>query len=224
MSIKDLVAVKGKHSTLGYIANADNISDEDAVMVSTLRQAGAVLFCKTTMPQTGMAIETSSPLYGTTMNPYNRNLSAGGSSGGEGALVALRGSPIGLGTDIGGSIRVPCAFNGLYGIRPSTRRISYKGGMSTVFGQISVPPANGPLCHSLDDVELICKVGIDAKHYKVDPNVVPIPWKANVDIPKKLTIGVMYTDGYVIPHPPVLRGLRETAEKLKAAGHDGLHQ
>jgi amidase len=99
----------------------------ESEMIRELRNLGAVLYCKTSVPHTLMMGETINNIIGYTLNPKNRNLAAGGSSGGEGALIGLKGSPIGFGTDIGGSIRIPAGFNGLYGIRPSHGRMPYEG-------------------------------------------------------------------------------------------------
>ncbi|EXJ84240.1 hypothetical protein A1O3_04907 [Capronia epimyces CBS 606.96] len=220
VSIKDHVNVAGLRSTLGYCRWADNRPSEDAVLVQALKQAGVVIFVKTTMPVTGMAIETVSQLWGRTKCGFNRALVSGGSSGGEGALVGMYGSPIGIGTDIAGSIRVPCAFNGLYGIRPSTRRLSYEGITSNVSGGRAIAAAIGPMCHSIRDVELICQVVTKANPWYQDPNVVQKPWLPRPAIPTKLSIGLLKFDQVVMPHPPILRALDDAATKLKAAGHE----
>lgn len=220
ISIKDHVNVAGLRSTLGYCCWADNIPSEDSVLVKALKGAGAIVFVKTTMPVTGMAIETVSQLWGRTLNGFNRSLVSGGSSGGEGSLVGLYGSPMGIGTDIGGSIRVPCAFNGIYGIRPSTRRLSYEGMTSNVSGSRTIAGAIGPMCHSVRDIELLCKVVTDAQPWLEDIGVVPLQWQPRPPIPAKLTIGILSFDGVVMPHPPVLRGLDEVVQKLRAAGHE----
>ena len=89
----------GHPVTLGYMAWSDVISEKDSILVKALRDAGAVFYVKTTMPQTGMALETWSTLWGRTLNPRNNKLGSGGSSGGDGALIALRGSPIGPSSD-----------------------------------------------------------------------------------------------------------------------------
>lgn len=99
------------------------MSKENAVLVTLLLEQGAVLYVKTNVPQSLMLSETVNAVYGTTVNPFNRNLTCGGSSGGEGALIAMRGSPLGVGSDVGGSIRIPAAWQGLYGLRPSYNRI-----------------------------------------------------------------------------------------------------
>jgi amidase len=220
VSIKDHVNVTGLRTTLGYISWADNIPSQDAIYVKTLKKAGAIIFVKTTMPVTGMAIETVSNLWGRTTNGFNRDLVAGGSSGGDGALVGMYGAPVGIGTDVAGSIRVPCAFNGLYGLRPSGRRFSYDGVATSVRGSRGIPPVIGPMVHSLRDVELICNIQATDGHWDEDPSVMRMSWEPNPAVAEKLSIGILAFDGVVMPHPPILRGLREAAKKLRAAGHE----
>jgi hypothetical protein len=94
--------MEGLGLNAGYVAWWDKVATEDARVLQILWRAGAVFHARTTQPQTLMHLETDSNLYGTTVNPYNRDVSAGGSSGGEGALIGLRGSCLGIGTDIGG--------------------------------------------------------------------------------------------------------------------------
>ena len=102
----------------------------ESELVKELRALGAVLYCKTSVPHTLMSGESINNIMGYVWNPKNRNLSAGGSSGGEGALIGLKGSPLGFGSDIGGSVRIPAGFSGLYGMRPSSGRVPYEGGQS----------------------------------------------------------------------------------------------
>ena len=104
-------------------------------------------------------MEMESNLFGRTVNPYNTELSPGGSSGGEAALIALRGSLLGIGTDIGGSVRVPAAWCGIYSLKPSIARTP-SSGMQTWFheGVDYILAVIGPMARSLDDLELYCKV------------------------------------------------------------------
>lgn len=213
--------LKGHPVTLGYIQWHDMIPDQDSVLVGALRSAGAVFFVKTTMPQTGMALETWSTLWGRTVNPRNRLLGSGGSSGGDGALIALRGSPIGPASDIGGSIRAPAAFNGLYSIRPSAERIP-RGGMRTIAtGQISIKTSCGPICHSMEDLDMFTQIINGYPRAVFDGSYVPLPWRDVQMGERKLVFGILEFDGVCMPHPPILRAIRETAAKLRAAGHEG---
>jgi amidase len=111
VSLKDQLDVAGKELNMGYASWLGRISKEDAALVTVLKRAGAVLYARTNVPQTLMIGETVNYVYGRTTNPYNREHTSGGSSGGEGALIAFGGSPLGVGSDIGGSIRVSdCQF------------------------------------------------------------------------------------------------------------------
>ncbi|KAM0539863.1 hypothetical protein ACHAO7_011759 [Fusarium culmorum] len=220
VALKDFHFVAGRPTTTGYVSRRDFRPEHDSALVKTLRDAGAVFYCKTTMPQSGMAIETMSNLWGRTLNPYNTGLSAGGSSGGDAVLVALKGTPITPSTDLGGSIRVPAAFNGLYAIRPTSDRIP-KGGMDNINGgQISIKLSCGPICHSMEDLEAFTKLINAHPANQHDPTSVPVPWKTVKPIEGKLTIGLMKWDKVVMPHPPVLRALDHTKQALEKAGHE----
>lgn len=229
---------------MGFVSWHDRKVGSDASVVRLFRTAGgrrdnqpltmfrqvfadaarnpAIPFARTTMPQTGMLLETVSNLYGRTMNPFNRGFSAGGSSGGDGSLVAMHGSPFCPSTDIGGSIRAPASFNGLYGIRPTADRIPKSGMSSAAPGQVSVKVSSGPVCHSMEDIKLVTKLLLTHGDYiGFEPTAVPLPWKEHVSLPERLTFGLLKTDGCVEPQPPVARSLNETAATLKAAGHNG---
>jgi amidase len=163
VSLKDQFHVKNVETSMGYvgwIGTFEGKEDDprqgkyESEMVRELRNLGAVLYCKTSVPHTLMAGETVNNIIKYTYNPKNRNLSCGGSSGGEGALIGLRGSPLGFGTDIGGSIRIPSAFNGLYGIRPSAGRLPYEGMANSMDGQNTVLSVVGPLATTAGSVKL----------------------------------------------------------------------
>lgn len=96
-------------------------------IVNKLLVAGAILYVKTNLPQTMYAFECCNPLWGRTVHPYNDAYTSGGSSGGEAALIAMDGSPVGIGTDIGGSLRIPPAYCGIYSLKPANGRVSYHG-------------------------------------------------------------------------------------------------
>ena len=220
--IKDMYDLKGQRSTMGFVSWFDVIADKDSSLVKVLRAAGAVFYSKTTMPQAGMMLETRSNLWGETPNPFNKKLVAGGSSGGDSVMVAMRGSPVAPSSDIGGSIRAPAAFNGLYSIKPTADRIPKGGLRSAAPGNISVKVSCGPVCHSVDDLNTFTKViNAHGSLTQYEPNMIPIRWR-DVEIPTgKLSFGVWEWDGVVNPHPPVARALKETAQKLIDAGHEG---
>lgn len=141
-------------------------------------------------------MECSNIIYGETVNPYNRNLTAGGSSGGEGACIGLRCSAIGIGTDIGGSIRYPAAFCGAYGIRTTALRNPYKGVILAGDGQESIRCVIGPLANSLTDLKLVQKTIIDQEPWEEETSLVPLTWKQLPPLkPTQITVGVMWEDG-----------------------------
>jgi amidase len=159
---------KGLETSMGYVSWLGKIDTSESVLVSLLRKAGAIFYTKTSVPQTLMVCETVNNIIGRTVNPRNKNWSCGGSSGGEGAMVGIRGGVIGVGTDIGrlynsgyriksllnvsigGSIRVPSAFNFLYGIRPSHGRMPYAKMANSMEGQETVHSVVGPIAHSAE--------------------------------------------------------------------------
>ncbi|KAF5252847.1 hypothetical protein FANTH_2171 [Fusarium anthophilum] len=218
IALKDIHCVARHASTMAFVSGRNNVVAQDSAVVAALRAEGAIFFCKTTMPQSAMAIETVSNLWGRTLNPSNRDLNAGGSSGGDAVLVAMKGTPLTPSTDLGGSIRVPAAFNGLYALKPTAARIP-KGGMPDL-GQSLIQVSFGPICHSLEDMELLARV-INAHPYnRFDVTCAPVPWR-RIDAPEgKLKIGLMNWDGAVRPHPPILRALEHTKQLLIKAGHE----
>ncbi|RMJ11864.1 hypothetical protein CDV36_008521 [Fusarium kuroshium] len=243
ISLKDQFHVKGVDTTMGYvgwIGSNLGISDlkqshqVESQIVTELLSLGAVLFCKTSLPQTLLFGETKNNIIGQTLNPYNQHLSCGGSSGGEGALMALRGSSLGVGTDIGGSVRIPAGFCGVFSIKPTPERLSYRDVANTNPGQNTYRSTVGFLGTSLDALELLLKSVLTTKPWQRDPSVVPVPFRQEVidsytsradergrakSTTQPLKIGIFWTDGVVGPHPPVVRGLRIVHDSLKSSGH-----
>lgn len=223
VSIKDHINIKGRYTTAGYISWARNpVKEKDAPLVEILRNAGAVMYCKTNNPQCMMTLETVNNIYGRTVNPWNNKIGPGGSTGGEGALIAMHGSPLGVGTDVAGSIRIPAAYCGVYGFTPSAKRVSLRGSECTMTGQESIVAVAGPLGRSVDDLELFFQVNSDAKPWLKEP-LLRMPWVSEISQMQnqKLRIGVMTWDEVVMPHPYITRVIREVTKKLKGAGHEG---
>lgn len=203
----------------GYVAE----EPVDSSIAKLLLQNDAVILAKTTVPQGIMHLDTTSNLYGQTLNPCNLALSPGGSSGGESALVAGGGSAMGVGSDIGGSIRQPCGVTGLYGIRPTTQRLPYAGIRSTMPGNEAVGSSLGPMAKSLRDLELFMSslMNQNTRPWDWDHTVLPMPWR-KVDTllqngasrTKPIIVGVMMEDGVVRPTTPVRRALCNWVEQL----------
>ncbi|KAL6859778.1 Acetamidase [Amphichorda felina] len=226
ISLKDQLRVKGRGTTMGYVGWIGKIDEESSVLTELLFKAGAVFYVKTSVPQSLMVCETLNNIIGRTVNPRNKNWSCGGSSGGEGAMVGLRGGVIGIGTDIGGSIRVPSAFNFLYGIRPSHGRLPYAGMANSMAGQETVHSVVGPLCHSIADMRLFMTSVLAEQPWSYDSKVVPMAWRQSEEdvikekiASKQLTLGFYNCDGTVLPHPPILRGVQMAVDSLQKAGH-----
>ncbi|KAG5645707.1 hypothetical protein DXG03_005402 [Asterophora parasitica] len=224
ISLKDQIGVKGIESTMGYVAWIGKYAERDAVLVDALTALGAVFYVKTNVPQTLMFGETSNNVFGRTVNPYNRSLTSGGSSGGEGALV---GAPVGVGSDIGGSIRIPSAFSGTYGFRPTTGRIPYGYSANSLVGQDSLSSVLGPLANSIGGIKSFVQGVISQQTWLRDPTVIRKKWDedayrlAEHGAGKQLVFAVIWNNGHVVPHPPVIRGLEITKAALIAAGHKG---
>jgi len=204
--------------------NAKNYKSFESLIVKDLRSMGAVLYVKTSVPHTLMSGETVNNIVGFTQNPKNRFLSCGGSSGGEGALIGIRGSPIGFGTDIGGSIRIPAAFNGLFGIRPSGGRLPYEGMANSMDGQNSILSVVGPLATTPQSLTMMVSAILSKEPWLHDPLVLDLPWRdAAYGLVKRntaqLTFAVLRDDGVVTPNPPVARAVSVVVDALKAAGH-----
>lgn len=176
---------------------------------------GAVLYCKTNLPQSIMTGDSDNNVFGRTLNPRNKLLTAGGSTGGEGALLALRGSILGVGTDIGGSIRVPSVCNGMYGFRPSVGLVPHSGVRDlTPPGTDGVRSTAGPMATSLRDCSLFLKSILQADTWMYDSTSISVLW---IDLkPRhKLRIGVALNDGVYTPSPPVRRGLKQAVDLLR---------
>jgi amidase len=172
VSIKDNLETKGIPTTAGAPKLKDNRPTEDATVVRKLKEAGAILLAKTNLPFLAGAYDTSNLLFGQTNNPYDLGCSPGGSCGGEGALIAAGGSPLGIGTDSSGSIRVPSHFCGVAGLCPSWGRVSTAGFIP--FGQNNGPFFNliGPMARRVEDLTLALSLLAGQDHR--DPFTFPL--------------------------------------------------
>lgn len=214
ISLKEMIPLTGHSVTHGSLCYLDRVVDYNADIVNILIKNGAVPFVRSTNPQSLMMLECESFTHGRTVNPFNSDLTCGGSSGGEGAINGIHASPIGLGSDIGGSIRCPSAFNGIYGMRTTLGRIPSSDFFSCQMGSESIISVTGPLTRSLDTLELLMKTVVQEKPWTIDPSLTSIEWKSNVR-KKTYRIGILKTDGVVTPHPPITRALDMMCEKLK---------
>lgn len=223
VSLKETFNVQGVPSTLGYVSFLDRPPvSQNSALVDILLKAGAVLHVKTNVPQTMMTADSHNNVFGRVLNPNRRTLTAGGSSGGEGALVAMRGTLLGIGTDIAGSIRIPALCCGTVGFKPSVGRVPYGGQTSAGRpGMTGIAPVAGPLCHSIRDAEMLLRVVFNAPADDMDDMALAFPWiEPSNQAAKNLRIGVLSEDPRAPLHPSIQRGLSKAVEKLASAGHD----
>jgi fatty acid amide hydrolase len=214
VTIKELFDVAGTPTTLGLAGRVGRVAAADAPPVARLRRAGAVVLGKTNVPQIGLMYETDNPLYGRTNNPWNLDRSPGGSSGGEAALIAAGGSPLGLGSDAGGSIRQPGHSCGVHGFKPTSGRLTLRG-HARFPAWINSYVQPGPLARSVADLALALRVLADPDDPDVAPAALGDPAAVSV---ARLRIGWFADDGYFAPAPAVRRAVREAAAALAATG------
>lgn len=218
-SIKAHMPVKGHKVDAGSITTLMDV-DFDCHAVEVLRKAGAVFYCKTNQPQLVMHLECCS-FHGRSLNPHNTGLTPGGSSGGEAALLAMHGSAFGIGSDIGGSIRAPAAFCGIYGFKPTSNVLPRKDGLiGGSAAELTIPACCGPMSRSLRDMDLFMSVYSAAQTWRVDPRLDPRPWTGlatPVTRQGPLKVGIMKHDGFIMPQPPVTRALEWARAQLTGA-------
>lgn len=229
VSIKDCFDQKGLHSTCGLASKCKDPVEHDGLIVAALRKAGAIPFVRTTVPQALMAPETASFVFGDTLNPFSPAHTPGGSSGGEAALIAALASPLGLGSDIGGSLRGPAHFCGITTLKPTPGRTTRLG--STIprnglggldYGlQNHIVPTAGPMGRSVGDVVLALRHCLWTKStLAADPQTVPLVFDdAQYNATTPYTVGWYETDGFVAAAPAERRAVREAVEALSTLPH-----
>ncbi|KAL4222894.1 hypothetical protein ACF0H5_018934 [Mactra antiquata] len=224
VSIKENYFMEGYHSTGGMSTLLKyGTVKEDGVLVKVLKHLGAVPFVRTNIPQLMMTFECSNPIYGCTVNPYNLKRGPGGSSGGEGAILGAEASILGWGSDIGGSLRIPSHFCGVYCLKPTAGRLGSKSNEELDEGLVQslINPTPGPMARDVDTLVEAMKAVLCPFMFELDPEIPPIPFNTEVyESKKKLRIGYYYSDGYVTCIPGVKRGLDEALEGLKNRKHE----
>jgi len=220
VTIKECLDLAGTPSTFGLESRRNAHASVDELHVARLRAAGAIVIGKTNVAQLLLFIETDNPVYGRTNHPDDPERSCGGSSGGEGALLATGASALGLGTDIGGSVRVPAAFCGVYALKPTSGRCDDPGRFSVPVGQRAVPSQVGVLGRSARDVALGLEIIHGGRTPSPDGTLAPpvaLGDPAAIDV-ARLKIAWHDDDGTFAPSPAVRRAVRESAERLRARG------
>ena len=179
-----------------------------------MRAAGAIVIAKTNVPQTLLAFESANPLWGRSLNPWSTAHTPGGSSGGEGAVLATDGAALGLGSDVGGSIRIPSGYCGIYGLKPGEGRVSYHGSSGAPAlmytfpswfsfwpgpnpGFEAVRAVAGPMGRSVEDLERMARVLFGERGSGNGYFPAPVPYR-DVVLPEKLRFGY-YLNGASVP-------------------------
>jgi Asp-tRNA(Asn)/Glu-tRNA(Gln) amidotransferase A subunit family amidase len=219
ISIKSSIEVTGMKCEAGSKLRAGFVAATDAPLVSRLRNAGATILGMTNTPELLMAWETDNLLYGCTHNPWDLSRTAGGSSGGEAAAIAAGCSAGGVGSDGGGSIRVPAHFSGICGLKPTPGRIPATGHFPTSVGPFALIGVVGPMARTVSDLKVLFEVmqGPDDGDTSAAP--VPVRWLSRNDL-KKLRIGYFEDDGRTPVTAETRAAVRTAAEALKRAGFE----
>ena len=219
VTIKDAFEMAGAVSVGGTKGRAGFIPQEDATGVKRYKEAGAVILGKTNTPEISLAFESDNLVYGQTKNPYDLSRTPGGSSGGEAAAIASCMSPLGLGSDAGGSIRLPAHFCGIAGIKPTSGRTPRTGHFPPMGGMLDSIWQIGPLARRVEDLwlalPLLC--GNDWR----DPTVAPAPLEdpSKVDL-KGLRVAFHTDNRIVTPTEEIQQATRDAAQVLRDAGAD----
>ena len=211
VTVKECFDVVGLPTTAGVSDLPRPRSTRDAVVVARLRQAGAILLGKTNLAQLSWALESENPVYGRTNNPWDLSRTPGGSSGGEGAIVAARGSAVGLGTDSGGSVRVPAHFCGVHGLKPTSGRLPDTGSADEVTFSFQSIVRNQPglIARHVEDLRLVYRVLTSEQRRSRSPRIAE---------ESRLRVGYYLSDGTGAPSAQVSAAVRRVLEALEATG------
>ncbi|KAB8208917.1 amidase [Aspergillus parasiticus] len=210
IGLKDSLQVAGSQAALGFVSYLDHMSERNSHLVDVLLSLGAIVYVETNVPQTLATVDSDNNIFGRTVNPWNTMLGAGGSSGGEGALVALYGSPLGVGADVGGSIRIPSLCCGTYGFKPTVSRVPYGGQKDcTEPGMNFMLPSAGLLSHDINSLDIFMRLVINAEPARFDSSV----------IDTQLRIDVLPEDPRFPLHPTVKHTMNEAVRRLRAQCH-----
>lgn len=219
VTIKSCIDVAGFPCVAGSRLRAGYVAAQDAPLVKRLKAAGAIVIGNTTVPEMLLAYHTENELTGRTNNPWDLACTPGGSSGGEAAAIAACMSAGGIGSDGGGSIRVPAHFCGICGLKPTPGRIPGTGHYPTCAGPFSLIGVVGPMARTMRDLQLLFEV--TAGYDRGDPCSVPLPFqRMDKGQVQKLRVGYYEDDGYSPPTAETREAVRAAANAMRNAGFD----
>jgi fatty acid amide hydrolase len=219
ITIKEQFLLEGTPTTFGFEWRRDHRADHTGPLVTALRVAGAIVLGKTNVGQSMIYHEADNRLYGQTRNPWDATRTPGGSSGGESAIIAAGGSPLGLGGDLGGSIRIPAHFAGIAGLKPTSRRLT----LTDTPDDITNPPPQlpfqpGPLARDVADLHLAMSVLASASVGASDTSADAPAYPAEMPDVRGFRIAIQLDDAFFRSAPAIRRALHEAAADLVAAG------
>jgi fatty acid amide hydrolase len=216
VSVKENLDIAGEATTFGVASRGAVRAQRDAAIVTALREAGAVVLGRTNVAQLGLFAESRNPLFGQTANPWSLAHTPGGSSGGEGAAIAAGLSPLGVGTDIGGSIRVPAHFCGVAGFKPTLDLLPMRGIATGIAGQEAVRAMCGPLARTVGDLIFFLSSLNPRRLSELDGRTPPLAFaEEKLGRPR---VGLLIDDGVLTPSLSVQRAVRRAADALRARG------
>ncbi|MCL0028851.1 amidase [Dehalococcoidia bacterium] len=218
MTVKDSHDTEGVISTAGTIGRALHVPDRDSTAVARMRAAGAIMLGKTNTPELTLSLETDNLVYGRTNNPYDLSRTPGGSSGGAAAIIAAGGSPLDLGTDTGGSIRVPAGLCGIVGLKPTSGRVPRTGHIvGPTMGVLDSLTVIGPMARYVEDLELTFPI-ITGPDW-TDPHIVPAPIRVASDVEVgKLKLVYYANNGAMSPTAEVEAAIVSASDALRSSG------
>src|SRR5487761_389051 len=206
---KDIFDTAGLPATAGLRMLRTNIPDHDATVIARMRAAGAILIGKTLCPPGGVGGDRWNSLHGGTRNPYDTARSPGASSSGEAAIIAAGGSPIGLGSDSGGSIRMPAHYCGIAALKPTSGLVPSTGGYGLVGGLTDPRSQVGPMARFVADLILTLPVLVGPDGF--DSGVVPVPLSRHTPQLKGLRVAWYADDGIAKPTQAISAAVRAAA-------------
>lgn len=216
-TIKESFGVTGMKQTSGLVARAENVATSDATAVARLRGAGAIVLGTSNVSELLMWLESDNRVYGRTNNPYHLGRIAGGSSGGEGAIVGAGGSPFGLGADVGGSIRLPAFFNGVFGHKPTGGLVPNTGQYPLAENEALNYLATGPIARRAEDLMTLLRILAGPDGQDISTRQIELGDANAVDL-RKVKVLVVPGNGAQRVSRPLLRAQKRAADALQQRG------
>ncbi len=212
ITLKDCHSTAGMRTTAGYPPLSEYIPDKDGTVAARLKGAGAIIMGKTNVAELLMDLQSNNPIFGRTNNPHDPSRTSGGSSGGACAALAANMTPLDIGSDFAGSIRIPAHFCGVYGLKPTEHRVSMHGHIPDLPGAARTNHilwSIGPLARSLDDLALAFQIIAGSDSH--DPDVPPLAW-SDMPIPRLQDLRIAWTPTF--PGVPVSSPIRDALDRL----------